>query len=100
MKFGLSEADFAILEKVAIQPLKAHGCRVWIFGSRARGNFKPFSDIDLLYEESSHPLPAGLRGQILENLEESRLNFKVDLVNSSEAAKSYLPGILKDRIEL
>jgi hypothetical protein len=100
MKFGMSATDFAILEKVAIRPLKTHGCKVWIFGSRARGDHKAFSDIDVLYEEVTGPLPAGLKSQIAEDLEESRLNFKVDIVNIADAAKSYLPGIMKDRIEL
>jgi hypothetical protein len=54
----------------------------------------------VLYEEVTGPLPAGLKSQIAEDLEESRLNFKVDIVNIADAAKSYLPGIMKDRIEL
>ena len=48
--FGLTKVQFELLDKLAIQPLKKAGCKVWIFGSRAINKHQKFSDIDLLYE--------------------------------------------------
>lgn len=97
MKFGLSESQFDLLTQLAIQPVKEAGGRIWIFGSRARGDHQPFSDIDLLLEL---PASAKIVGKITEALEESRLPFKVDLVLIDELAESYREGVLKERIAL
>jgi len=101
MKFGLSDSEFELLSKIVIKPLKDAGCVVWIFGSRAMGTYQPFSDIDILYKAPQDE--ASLReliSRIRENSEESRLAFKVDLVRDDDLAKSYLPSVLKNRIEV
>jgi predicted nucleotidyltransferase len=101
MNFGLSELEFKILDDILLKPLKNKGAKVWIFGSRARGTQKPFSDIDIMYAISSNiVLPDGFLFEIKEKLDDSNLPFKVDLVDEKEIAQSYKPGALKDRIEI
>ncbi len=101
MKYGLTQEEFAIVKRIAIDPLKEKGCAVWIFGSRARGDHRKFSDIDLLYSTpKSTGLPSGMIFSIKDQLEESRLSYKVDLVNSEDLASSYKENVLKDRIVL
>jgi predicted nucleotidyltransferase len=101
MNFGLEKRHFHILDRLAVQPLKSAGARVWIFGSRARGDHKPFSDVDLLFEwaeaeNEKLKLISGIR----EELENSELPFKVDLVNRRELAESYRTDIERDKIAL
>lgn len=84
---------------LAITPIKQLGAKVYVFGSRARGDHQEFSDIDLLVE-SPTPLPPYLLSQIRSQLEESRLPIKVDVVDIHELANSYRAGVIKDRIEL
>lgn len=101
MKFGLSESHFAILNEKLIVPLKQKGASLWVFGSRARGDYKPFSDIDILFsikEQSS--LTDGELFLIKEDLIESNLPIKVDLVNEKELAKSYRDNVIRDRVEI
>lgn len=98
MKYGLEDADFLQLENTLILPLQKLGARVWIFGSRARGDNKPFSDIDVLYELPERTqLPAGFLASIHEAFEESSLPVKVDVVNWSELVDSYRESVLRDR---
>lgn len=101
MNFGLSSLEYQLLHDLALEPLRKAGARIWIFGSRARGDQKPFSDIDILIElgSDSH-LPPGLLSQIKEAVEESRLPYKVDFVNITDLAESYRQGVLQDRIPL
>lgn len=99
MKLGLSEKHFQIVQDLAITPLKSCGARVWVFGSRARGDFRPFSDLDLLYQTAT-PLASGFLSKITEALEDSRLPIKIDLVQESDLAESYKENILRDRVEL
>jgi predicted nucleotidyltransferase len=101
MKFGLSTLEYALVDKLLFTPLKKRKCKVWVFGSRARGDHKAFSDLDILYENSElSELSLGELSQIKEDLEESELPYKVDIVNFDEVAESYRDGISKDRIEV
>lgn len=97
MKFGLSDQQYEILEKLLIQPMHSHEVELSVFGSRARGTHHPFSDIDILYkEDSNNPLPADILSQIKENLENSNLSIKVDLVSESNLANSYRESVQMD----
>ena len=81
---------------MAVDPLKAAGCRVWAFGSRVKGTFKTFSDLDLCFEKSI-PLSGGLISNIKEALDESRLPVKVDLVDWEDMASEYREEIQSHR---
>ena len=88
-----------IISDLVLEPLKKNGARVWIYGSRALGTHKKYSDIDLLYLIST-PLPRGLIGGIEEKLEESALPFKVDLVNEHNLAESYRANVQAQKVEV
>jgi predicted nucleotidyltransferase len=101
MKFGLTDQQLKILDEMVISPLKSHGVTVWIFGSRARGDHKPFSDIDIMYETKENiQLPVGFISSIKESIEESRLPYKMDLVDLKDMADSYKSTALADRIQI
>lgn len=95
MNFGLSDSQFKILLDLVIRPLQNQGAKVFIFGSRAKGNHHPFSDIDLLFQENpNQPIQPEFVSKILEDIENSNLVIKVDLVNEKALAKSYRDTVL------
>ena len=101
MKFGLRETEFEFLKSALIDPLKSFGAKVYVFGSRARGSQRKFSDVDLLYCESDdHPIKPHEIHKILSKVEESDFPYHVDLVNFKELASSYKDNVLRDRVEL
>lgn len=101
MKFGLKTDELKLLEELLINPLKDKRCRVWIFGSRARGDHRPFSDIDVLYEiPKGQTISLSELSEIKENLEQSNLAYKVDIINTEDLAESYAPGVLRDRVSV
>ncbi len=101
MNWGLQEKQYQIIKKLLIEPLISHGAKLYVFGSRARGTQHPFSDIDILYiETSENSISASLISQIKENLEDSQLTIKVDLVKYEDLAKSYLPNIDKEKVQI
>lgn len=53
---------------------------VGVFGSRAGGQPKPWSDLDLVLEGEA-PLPLALMAALAEAFDESALPWKVDLVD-------------------
>ena len=100
MKFGLTDHELNILHKIVIDPLIQIKARVWIFGSRARGDHRPFSDIDILFElPPGKTLELSFLSEMKEEVEDSSLPYKVDIVNAKEVAESYRKGVLKDKFE-
>jgi predicted nucleotidyltransferase len=78
--------------------MKARGAKVWVFGSRARGDHQTFSDIDIMYQVDQSLLSTVDIFKIKESLVESKLTIKVDLVNEADLAKSYQAKALMERI--
>jgi predicted nucleotidyltransferase len=101
MNWGLDKNQFEILKKILIEPMILKGARLYVFGSRARGTNHPFSDIDILYSEThGNKISSHFLSEIKEDLENSALTIKVDLVQDTDLAKSYLPFVEKEKVEV
>ncbi|CAI8035067.1 Uncharacterized protein HI_0073 [Geodia barretti] len=80
--------------------LKAHlpGVAVWAYGSRVKGNARPYSDLDLVaFTEAGH---ASQLNALREAFEDSDLPFRVDLFAWPETPPSFHSQILKDHAVL
>ncbi len=97
VKFGLEDAHWSILRTILLRPLTESGCSVFIFGSRARGDFQPFSDLDILIEGAAN---SSRLSSISEKLEESNLPFRVDLVAAGDLADTYRPSVERDKVKI
>lgn len=101
MKYGLTPEELKFLDEKIIAPLKQKDARVFIFGSRAKGTEKKFSDIDLLYIPSrGTQIKPHFIYLLLEAAEHSSFPYKIDLVEDSELAESYRPSVEQEKIEL
>ena len=69
----------------------------YAFGSRAKGNAKKFSDLDLCFFDdiSLHTL-----SKITEDFEESDLPFKVDIVNWDQCKETFRDLIRDDLVSV
>lgn len=101
MKYGLLDSEFLFLTKYLIEPLKSQGADVFLFGSRATGKYKKFSDIDLLYViNPPHKISNSQIYSLLSFMEDSTFPYKIDLVNDYELARSYRESVERDKIKL
>jgi len=53
---------------------------VWVFGSRAKGATKPYSDLDLVVVADT-PLPMAVKAALADDFSQSDLPWKVDVVD-------------------
>jgi len=72
--------------------------RIFLFGSRARGDAAPFSDIDIALWAAA-PLPRELLGRLRETLEESTVPVRVDLVDLRLADPAFRRAVLAHAVE-
>ncbi len=76
-KFGLTERDIITLKTIFKKYPEVKS--VYIFGSRAKGNYKPGSDIDLAIMNEA--VSARTLSNLNSDFSESSLPYTVDLVN-------------------
>ena len=75
------------------------GAKVWIFGSRATGKARPFSDLDLLFTQPPK-LSWAQRAALRDGFEASRLPFRVDVVESAGLSAAVAERIEAERVAL
>ncbi len=82
------------VEKIIKEIFKGKRVKVFIFGSRARGEHTPRSDLDIGFiseEDISYELSL-----LREFLEESNLTFIVDIVDLSRTSKDFREAVMKE----
>ncbi len=86
-KGAMVEANGALAEVryLVLEYLRPWRVRVWLFGSRARGDASPGSDIDIALLPEEETLPVDWLAGLRELLEESHVPCRVDVVDLREA---------------
>ncbi|OQY54860.1 MAG: nucleotidyltransferase domain-containing protein [Candidatus Parabeggiatoa sp. nov. 2] len=92
-----SSANLALVRQIILDKLKGYSVQVYLFGSHARKNARPTSDIDvgILPKE---PLPIGVLAEVREALFESTIPVNIDLVNLSQTDEIFKQHILQEAI--
>ena len=75
------------------------GVRVWVFGSRARGAARTWSDLDLALEGSA-PLDEDTLLALRDALEESELSLRVDVVDLGRISERFRRIVESERTPL
>lgn len=70
---------------------------VWAFGSRAKGNAKPYSDLDLAIITDT-PLSLEASASLNEEFSESDLPWKVDVVDWAVTSEAFRKIIERDKV--
>jgi type I restriction enzyme S subunit len=72
---------------------------VWAFGSRATGNAKPYSDLDLAII-TDRPLPLATLAALAEAFSESDLPWRVDVIDWATTGEAFRAIIARDKVVL
>jgi predicted nucleotidyltransferase len=91
--------DHAAILRGVLRTYLPPGARAYVFGSRAHGRARRYSDLDLALEWD-RPLGLDVVGQIAEALSESDLPYKVDIVDLALVEPTFRARIAADWIAL
>jgi predicted nucleotidyltransferase len=86
--------------KIVQNILKKHlptNATIWVFGSRAKGTAKKFSDLDLAID-AGKPLASSIMIELAFDFEESDLPYKVDIIDLVTIKENFKKIIMQDRI--
>lgn len=74
--------------------------KYYVFGSRAKGTNKEYSDIDIAVELKNEKISADTLGKILMFFNDSTLPYEVDIVDLKSIDENFKNLIINDLIEL
>ncbi len=87
----------AEVKDIVLRHLEGRKATVYLFGSRARGNARASSDVDIAIE-SAEPLPPVLLAEIRDALEESTVPYNVDVVDLRTAGDGLRAVVKKEGV--
>jgi len=90
-----SEQDLDKVRQIIMAQLGDYPARVFLFGSHATGRAARASDIDVAVLPDGD-LPVGLLSRIREELENSNVPYKVDLIDLSQTDEAFRQRVLAE----
>lgn len=93
----ITNEELAIVKQI----LQTHipNLEVWAFGSRVKGNAKPYSDLDLAVI-TKEPLSLQTHADLVDAFSESDLPWKVDIVDWALVAEPFKQVIMYQYVVL
>jgi predicted nucleotidyltransferase len=79
--------------------LAGTGVRAFLFGSRAWGGARTFSDIDIALDARDRPVPAEVKARVVDALEDSLILYNCDVVDLATAPLALAAEVLERGIE-
>lgn len=95
----ITEAQLQIVHDILNRYLPAQ-TTVWVFGSRAHGPARKFSDLDLLLDHAGKALPDAILIPIADAFDNSALPYSVDLVDWNVISEDFKQHIQSDKVLL
>lgn len=83
-----------IAKQIVLKQVPNDAFAIFLFGSRAAGNAKPLSDIDIGIL-GTEPIPMIVKAHLDVELEESIVPFKIDLIDFYQVDKDFKKEALK-----
>jgi predicted nucleotidyltransferase len=94
---ALSPNELAAIKAILVRHVP--DASVWVFGSRATGKAKKYSDLDLCIK-ANQALALDVMSAMAEDFSESDLPWKVDIVDWFSVSDSFKAIIERDRVLL
>ncbi|MCB0368610.1 MAG: nucleotidyltransferase domain-containing protein [Bdellovibrionales bacterium] len=98
VKFGLSETQLNMIKNILTMAFRSkEKILIYVFGSRATGKQRKYSDLDLWIETIPKVSDDELMA-LRTAFENSELSIKIDIVTSENCLEEYKDRIIQERI--
>lgn len=94
---SVAERNLERVKAIVLDRLSGHDAAVYLFGSRARGTPRAVSDIDVAIDAEA-PLPRILLARLREDLEESTVPYRVDVVDLAECDAGFRERVRREGV--
>ena len=94
----LPEAHKQLVLKIIRRRLP--NAKIWVYGSRAKGRARRYSDLDLMLDDQGKGIPGSVMGNLDEDFDESNLPIIVELRDMAETDAGFLERVRKDFLQL
>ena len=94
-----SEIDLTPEHRAQVQDIirrRLPDARIWVYGSRAKGRARRYSDLDLMLDDHGKTIPTRVMGDLDEDFDESNLPIIVDLHDMALTDERFLDRVRKD----
>ncbi len=98
--FGLEKRHIDFILEVLHQNIPQKDAKFYVFGSRAKGTYKEYSDIDIAVQLPEEKLSADILGKILLEFSDSTLPYEVDVIDLNAIDEKFKELILDSLVEL
>ena len=100
MKFGLDKRHLDFILQVLKDNIPQKDAKFYIFGSRAKENYKEYSDVDIAVKIPDKKLSADILGKILLEFNDSTLPYEVDVIDLNAIDEKFKSLIKNSLVEL
>ena len=100
MKFGLDKRYLDFILQVLKDNIPQKDAKFYIFGSRAKENYKEYSDVDIAVKLPDKKLSADILGKILLEFNDSTLPYEVDVIDLNAIDEKFKSLIKNSLVEL
>jgi len=95
---SIDEWALAKARQIVFTLVAGRDITVYLYGSRASGKARSFSDIDIALDAGGDAIDDGLLAEIREQLEESNIPYTVDVVDLARTSQTFRDKIRREGI--
>jgi len=89
MAVQLEEKDLKTAKKLLKMELEGTNSKVYVFGSRADGTARKFSDLDLAIDFNGQKMPNAIKYELENFFEASNISIRVDIVDLNAISENF-----------
>lgn len=98
--FGLEDRHINFIINILQKNIPEESANFFVFGSRAKGTNKEYSDIDIAVKIPNKKLSADVLGKILLEFSDSTLPYEVDVIDLNSIDEKFFNLIKDSLVEL
>lgn len=98
--FGLETKHLEFLKATLKKQFCDENIKFYIFGSRAKGTQKEYSDIDIAVDDKGQKISTDILLKAISEFENSTFPYEVDIIDLNSIEKNFKSLITSDLVEL